>query len=433
MKKSQESRHKDRKRLQRAPAREAVADRQPASHKDVHQEIDKSAAILTTRGAARIRSGHLWIYRSDLGQRPAVESGAVVRVVDSRNRFLGHAHFGAESEISLRIISRKADEKIDRQFWRDRLLAAAAWREKVVSESDCCRIVHSEGDGLSGLIIDRYANSFVIQTLTRGMDRLKDLWVELLIENFAPDIIVERNDARVRQLEGLPLISQVLHYAGNGTPQTTVTVTENGLRFGVDLLEGQKTGAFLDQRENRAAARDCARGRALDCFSFHGSFALHLAANCEQVTALDISPTAIERARLNARLNSLTNIEFEETNVFDRLRALDDAGERFDTIVLDPPAFARNRAALDGAIRGYKEINLRALRLLNPGGILITCSCSYHIGEDLFLSILAEAAADSGCAVQIVERRTQSRDHPVLLTVPETGYLKCVILRVVGR
>ncbi len=309
-------------------------------------------------------------------------------------------------------------------------MEASAWRKRIVEGSDSYRLVHSEGDGLPGLIIDRYGDCFSIQTLTRGMDLLKTQWVELLVDMFEPRLIVERNDARVRQLEGLPMINSVLYSREPGSP-TTLTINENGLNFHVDLIEGQKTGAFLDQRENRAAAARYATGAGLDCFSFHGSFALHMARGCERVTALDISGPAIEQARQNAELNGLTNIEFIDTNVFDQLREYDDSGARFDTIVLDPPAFAKNRGALQGALRGYKEINLRALRLLNPGGILITCSCSYHVNEDLFLQVLADAARDAGRTVQIVEKRTQSRDHPILLTVPETYYLKCIVLRII--
>jgi 23S rRNA (cytosine1962-C5)-methyltransferase len=411
----------------------------------------QSNAVVSAKGAARARSGHLWIYRSDLTQRPEVESGSIVRVVDHRGRFIARAHYSKESEITLRLIS-KDDIEIDRGFWLARLRAAASWRECVVSGSDAYRLVHAEGDLLPGLIIDRYGDCFVMQTLTRGMDALKALWVELLVEEFRPRLIVERNDVKIRQLEGLPMINSAL-YSGVGqavslpiTPEGTddqasgkpsvchtspaqLLIVENGIKFQVDLLEGQKTGAFLDQRENRAAAMGYARGRGLDCFSFHGSFALHLAKSCERVIAVDISGPAIERARRNAELNGMTNVEFIEANVFDLLRDYDDAGERFDTIVLDPPAFAKNRGAVEAALRGYKEINLRALRLLNPGGILITCSCSYHVREELFLETLAEAASDAGRAVQIVEKRAQSRDHPILLTVPETYYLKCVVLK----
>jgi 23S rRNA (cytosine1962-C5)-methyltransferase len=413
---------------------------------------NSSDAVVSAKGAARARSGHLWIYRSDVTRKPQAESGSVVRVVDHRGRFVARAHYGKESEITLRIIS-KDDVEIARDFWLARLRAAARWRERVVSDTDAYRLVHAEGDLLPGLIIDRYGDCFALQTLTRGMEALKATWVELLVEEFHPRLIVERNDAKVRQLEGLPMINSLLYPAVGQTgslpapPQAAdeenknkppvrptvagdLFITENGIRFRVDLFEGQKTGAFLDQRENRAAAMRYARGRGLDCFSFHGSFALHMAKGCERVTAVDVSEPVIESARRNAELNDVTNVEFVAANAFDLLRDYDDAGERFDTIVLDPPAFAKNRGAVEAALRGYKEINLRALRLLNPGGVLITCSCSYHVGEELFLDMLAEAARDAGRAVQIVEKRAQSRDHPILLTVPETHYLKCIVARV---
>src|SRR5215475_3497053 len=386
-------------------------------------------AVVSAKGASRARSGHLWIYRSDVTQKPRAESGSVVRVVDHRGRFVALAQYGKESEITLRIIS-KDDVENTRDFWLARLRAAARWRERVVGgASDAYRLVHAEGDLLPGLIIDRYGDCFAIQTLTRGMDALKTMWVEILVEEFHPRLIVERNDVRVRQLEGLPMVNSLL-YGSQPSAAGDLIVTENGIRFRIDLFEGQKTGAFLDQRENRAAAMRYARGRGLDCFSFHGSFALHMAKGCESVTAVDVSEPVIESARRNAELNDVTNVEFVAANAFDLLRDYDDAGERFDTIVLDPPAFAKNRGAVEAALRGYKEINLRALRLLNPGGVLITCSCSYHVGEGLFLDVLAEAARDAGRAVQIVEKRTQSRDHPILLTVPETYYLKCVVARV---
>ena len=411
-----------------------------------------SDAVVSAKGAARARSGHLWIYRSDVIRKPQVETGSVVRVVDHRGRFVALAHYGKESEITLRIVS-KDDVEITRDFWLARLRAAARWRERVVNGADAYRLVHAEGDLLPGLVIDRYGDCFALQTLTRGMEALKAVWAELLVEEFHPRMIVERNDAKVRQLEGLPMINSLLYSAvgqTGGLPITSQTadeeskdippvsptaagdlfITENGIRFRIDLFEGQKTGTFLDQRENRAAAMGYARGRALDCFSFHGSFALHMAKGCERVTAVDISEPAIENARRNAELNNVKNIEFVSANVFDLLRDYDDAGERFDTIVLDPPAFAKNRGAVEAALRGYKEINLRALRLLNPGGMLITCSCSYHVGEELFLDMLADAARDAGRAVQIVEKRAQSRDHPILLTVPETYYLKCIVARV---
>ncbi|MFZ4628639.1 MAG: class I SAM-dependent rRNA methyltransferase [Blastocatellia bacterium] len=381
---------------------------------------------LTSKGLARIRSGHLWVYRSDLQAIQRAESGAVVRVVDHRGRFVAWAHYGAESEIALRVLSRQPDERIDRDFWRSRLAQAIDWRESVIGQGETCRLVHAEGDGLPGLVVDRYGDALVLQTLTQGMEALKALWVELLSERLTPRCLVERNDVRVRQLEGLPLQRGLL--AGD-LPAEGQEISENGLRFLVDLLEGQKTGAFLDQRENRAAAERYAHGRGLDCFTFYGSFALHLARRCQSVTAIDLSTAALERARQNAERNQLANVTFLEANVFDQLRIYDDAGEQFETIVLDPPAFARNRAAVAGALRGYKEINLRAMRLLSPGGVLVTSSCSHHVGEPLFLEMLMEAAADAGRTFQVLERRSQPRDHPALLTVPETNYLKCVILR----
>ena len=416
----------------------------------------KDEAVISAKGLQRLRDGHLWIYRSDVIGRPNVDSGSVVRVTDNRGRFVAWAHFGVETEITLRLLSVGAKENIviDRSFWQARLQAAAEWRRRVVDDTNAYRLVHAEGDLLPGLIIDRYDDCFVLQTLTRGMDALKSMWVELLIEQFQPRLIIERNDAKVRQLEGLPMINSVLYSEGQtvSLPLSSTNasdddadklkvgpnsaaefvVTENGIKFWVDLVEGQKTGAFLDQRENRAAAMSYATGRGLDCFSFHGSFALHLASDCEQVTAIDVSEAAIERASRNAELNDITNIEFIAGNVFDKLRDYDDAGERFDTIVLDPPAFAKNRGSVAAALRGYNEINLRALRLLNPGGVLITCSCSYHVSEELFLEMLTDAARDAGRQVQVIEKRTQGRDHPILLTVPETYYLKCIVLRVVG-
>jgi 23S rRNA (cytosine1962-C5)-methyltransferase len=399
------------------------------------REPETSSAVVTPKGVERVRAGHLWVYRGDVLSAPAAANGAVVRVEDRRGKFVAWAQFSAQSEITLRVVSRadyaggEATPEFWREFWRARLKEAAAWRGRVVHDANAYRLVHAEADGLPGLIVDRYGDAFSIQTLTAGTDALKPLWVELLREEFAPRLVVERNDVKVRQLEGLPLTSGVLYRASADEP-TVFQVAENGVKFWVDLIGGQKTGAFLDQRENRAAAMSYARGRALDCFSFHGSFALHLARVCERVTALDISAAAIERAEANAELNGVTNVEFIEGNVFDRLRDYEEAGERFDTVVLDPPAFAKHRGAVEAALRGYNEINLRAMKLLKPGGVLVTCSCSYHVGEDLFLGMLAHAARDAGRAVQLIEKRTQARDHPILLTMPETYYLKCAVLRV---
>ena len=381
------------------------------------------------RGVDRIRNGHLWIYRSDVAAVGDARSGDVVRVNDRRGRFLGWAHYGAESEITLRILSTE-ESPPDRGFWISRLKSALAWRNRIATGRNSYRLVHAEGDLLPGLVIDRYGDAFSIQTLTRGMDSLKNLWVDLLLEEFRPSLIVERNDVKVRELEGLPMTTSVLH--GDETAACDVRISENGIDFLIDLVGGQKTGAFLDQTENRERASFYAHGQGLDCFAFHGSFALHLArGGCESVRAIDISVPAIQRASENAKLNNIGNVEFIAANVFDELHRLDQAGERFDTIVLDPPAFAKNRSALAAGLRGYKEINLRALKILNPGGVLITCSCSYHVSEGLFMEMLAEAANDTGRRVQIAEKRTQGRDHPILLTVPETYYLKCVIMRCV--
>jgi 23S rRNA (cytosine1962-C5)-methyltransferase len=396
----------------------------------INKLVSSGQAVISPKGAQRVRAGHLWVYRSDVKAPPEKFSGSAVRVVDTRGRFQGWAHFTAQSEITLRFIS-NSDEKIDAGFWRSRLHQAEDWRRKIVSETDAYRVVHSEGDLLPGLIVDRYGDCLVIQTLTQGMDALKEMWVDLLVERFDPRLVIERNDAKVRKLENLPLAEGVL-YRQDGSEPAEFTITENGLRFWVNLLGGQKTGAFLDQRENRAATFRYAHGQGLDCFSYHGSFALHLARVCERVIALEISATALERGGRNALLNGITNVDFVEANVFDRLREYFDHRELFDTIVLDPPAFAKNRGAVEAAIRGYKELNLRALRLLRPGGVLMTCSCSYHVSEDLFIQLLLEAARDARRSIQLVEKRSQARDHPALLTVPETSYLKCVVLRIMA-
>jgi 23S rRNA (cytosine1962-C5)-methyltransferase len=268
----------------------------------------------------------------------------------------------------------------------------------------------------------------VLQTLSQGTEKLKPMFVELLDEELSPRAIIERNDVKVRNLEGLDLMTGVLY----GEPPSRLEIEQHGVRFVIEPLGGQKTGSFLDQRENRLAAREIAFGRALDCFTFNGAFALHLARRCEHVLGLDISADAIEAARANATLNKATNVEFQEANVFDALRELEAAGQKFDTIVLDPPAFAKNRGSVNAAARGYKEINLRAIKLLNPGGILITCTCSYHMSERMFLDVVSEAAVDARRRLQLVEKRTQSSDHPILLNVPETYYLKCLITRVVA-
>lgn len=379
------------------------------------------------RGADRVRSGHLWIYRSDVVDVSA-EGGSVVRVTDERGNFVGQALFSDASQIALRFLT-QSNEEVDRDWWRRRIVEAAG-RRNIPAETNAYRLIYSEGDLLPSLIVDRYDDLLVLQTLSQGSDALKPLLTEILIEEFSPRAIVERNDARVRELEGLPLLAGTIY----GDAPEEIEILQHGLRFYVEPLGGQKTGSFLDQRENRLAARVAAqttnKQRSLDCFTFNGAFALHLSSVCDNVIGIDISADAVSAARRNADLNGLKNVEFREANVFDALRELESAGERFDVIVLDPPAFAKNRASLKAAIRGYKEINLRALKLLNSGGVLVTCTCSYHVSEELFLEILADAAIDAHRRVQIIEKRMQSTDHPVLIGMPETYYLKCVIARV---
>lgn len=382
-------------------------------------------ATVTKRGADRIRHGHLWIYRSDIVQIDA-DKGSVVSVNDERGNFVGQALYSDASQIALRFLT-QTTESIDREWWRRRIVEAAS-RRIIPNDTNAYRLVYSEGDLLPSLIIDRYDNVFVLQTLSQGTDRVKQELTEILIEEFAPVAVIERNDARVRQLEGLPLIAATIH----GNAPAELEILQHGIRFLVAPLGGQKTGSFLDQRENRIAARQLANGRGLDCFTFNGAFALHLAESCEQMIGIDISEDAIAIAKRNAELNEFKNVEFRVANVFDELRNFETSQERFDTIVLDPPAFAKNRGSLKAAIRGYKEINLRALRLLNVGGVLVTCSCSYHVSEELFLKILADAAVDSRRRIQIVEKRMQAADHPVLLGMAETYYLKCIIVRVLA-
>jgi 23S rRNA (cytosine1962-C5)-methyltransferase len=384
------------------------------------------AVTISQRGVERVLSGHVWIYRADVLDAHDAGPGAVVCMQDRRRHFWGQALYSSQSQIALRLLTR--DERpFDQAFLAERIATAASLRRQVVGEAEAYRLVSAEGDLLPSLIIDRYGPCFVIQTLTQGMDRLKPQIVEILQQTFSPRSILERNDVAVRGLEGLPEQKGTLA----GESLNEVEVEENGLRFVFDLIGGQKTGGFLDQRENRLAARQYARGRALDCFSYTGGFALHLARQCDSVLGIDSSPEALQLARRNEQLNGVTNVEWKEANCFDFLKAADLEKQRYDTIVLDPPAFARQKSKLEAAWRGYKELNLRALKMLNPGGFLLTCSCSHHVSEADFLEIIAGASLDAHRTVTVVERRTQSRDHPILLTVPETHYLKCLILRVI--
>ena len=390
-----------------------------------------SKVYVNKKGARRVRSGHLWIYKSDVLTAEA-RGGEVVSVFDEGKNFVGKAFYSDSSEITLRIFTTE-DERIDKEFWRKKICDAAARRsadrknEFIIHDSppttNARRLVYSEGDLIPSLIVDDYNGIFVIQTLSQGADALKQTFVEILTEEFSPRAIIERNDVRVRGRENLPEIAGVL----DGELPNEIIIKQDGIKFYVAPLGGQKTGSFLDQRENHLAIRNYAFGRALDCFTFNGGFALNLSKVCDEVTAIDISADAINLARRNADLNEIKNINFQTANVFDALREMEKSGAKFDTIVLDPPAFVKSRAALKSAARGYKEINLRALKLLNKNGILATCSCSFHFSEELFLQTVEEAARDAKRRVQLLEKRMQARDHPVLLGVPETYYLKCFV------
>jgi 23S rRNA (cytosine1962-C5)-methyltransferase len=376
----------------------------------------------------RIASGHPWIFTSDVVDRDGAQPGDAVKVVDFRGRPLGTAHYSSSSQISLRMLSHQVEE-IGRDFYLKRLRAAADHRRTVVPhDCDAYRVVHGEADLLPALVVDRYGDYLVMQTLDQGMDAAKAEIASCLTEIFQPRGIVARNDVAVRAKEQLPLETTILA----GEVPSAVALRINGFTMHADLLHGQKTGIFLDQRENyRAAARYARGGKALDCFTSTGGFALQMAAKCEAVEAVDSSGPALATARTNAEANQIANIQFQEADVFQLLAGYSSARRQFSMVVLDPPAFAKSRKNLDPAITGYKEINLRALRLLQPGGILVTCSCSHHVSEAAFLELIAQASLDANRILRVLERRTQAQDHPILLTVPETHYLKCLILEVV--
>jgi len=381
--------------------------------------------IISTRGEARLRSGHPWIYRTDVVRAEAA-AGDVVTVRSPRGRTLGRALFSDRSQIALRLLSIGADEDMDdvAALIRLRLDAAIVFRESLQIDATAYRLVHGEADLLPSLVVDRYDEWLVVQALSQGTDRLLPAIVSALSDRLRPRGILARNDQRVRTLEGLDQRVEVLA----GEVPDRVVVRELGIEYDVDLRTGQKTGLFLDQRENRAAAAAYARGRLLDCFSYQGGFALVLGRHCSETIAIDASEDAIARLRENASRNRVA-IDARTGNVFDELRGFERLGERFDTIVLDPPAFAKNKAAVAKAHAGYKEINLRALKLLKPGGVLVTCSCSYNVSEAMFAEIVYEASVDAQAHVTVVEKRMQGRDHPVLLGMPESYYLKCFILR----
>ncbi len=380
-------------------------------------------AVVSPKGARRWAAGHPWIYRSDVIQRPDSPAG-VVRVTAHNRKPLGVALWSPASEISLRLIDRDPNATIDARWWRQRLDVALRRRLPLQDQATAYRLVHGEADALPSLIVDRYDRWLVVQLMSAGLETFRADIVAALLELSGADGILARNDAPLRAKEGLPRETVLLA----GDVPREIEVEEHGVRYVAAPWQGQKTGAFLDQRDNRRFVGEVARGRALDCFAYHGSFALHLARRADEVTALDVSAHALDRARENARLNGLVNIGFVEADAFDFLRERERGGDRFDTIVLDPPAFAKTRSALPGALRGYKDVNLHAIRLLAAHGLLYTASCSFHLTKPLFLEMLHDAVADSGRRVALREIRGQPLDHPEVLTIPETGYIKGALL-----
>ncbi len=381
---------------------------------------------ISRRGADRLKAGHVWVYRSDIVSVDGALPGAVVQVSDERGRFLGTAFYSSSSQIAIRMLSTEAVNDLS-HLLRERIKAAIAYRERIVEDTNAYRVVFSEADFLPGLIVDRYNDLLLLQVLTQAMDAepVRSRVLSELSEQLKPAAIVERVDPRIRELEQLPSRpSSVIQGEKNST-----IFSMNGVKFHFDAFEGQKTGAFLDQRENYAAAAKYAEGEALDVFCYQGGFALHLAQRCSKVTGVDSSRPGLEVAERNATLNG-REMEWIEANAFDLLRDYADAGRQYDTIILDPPAFAKSRRNLDTAMRGYKELNLRALKMLRPGRILVTCSCSYHVSEADFLEVVAQSARDVHRNLRILEKRIQAKDHPILLTVPETAYLKCFVMSV---
>ena len=390
--------------------------------------MSESTIVISRRGSDRIDQGLSWVYRSDVKSPPsAAPEGAIVRVTDQRGWFKGRAFWSTQSQIALRMLTQE-DVLCGRQFFLERMRAAKALRERLFPGVSVYRLIHGDADLMSGIVIDRYDSVLVVQLLTQGAEALRSMVVSILRELFPEaDAIVERSDARVRQLEGLPPVKGVLF----GQAPEAVEFMEGDIRLSIDPMDGQKTGGFLDQRENHLLAARYAFGEGLDCFSYTGGFALQLAKHgCGRVTAVEISEAASRLIRQGAERNGLSNVSVETANVFDFLKAQTQTDRRYDTIVLDPPSFAKNKASIDSALRGYKEINLRAMQLIRPGGFLISASCSFHVDEAAFEEMLRSAAADAKRSIQIVEKRGAGRDHPVLLGMRETRYLKCFFLRV---
>jgi 23S rRNA (cytosine1962-C5)-methyltransferase len=399
----------------------------------------RKAAVTTIsrRAADRLRAGHVWVYRSDIEHLVEAEAG-LIPVADYRGFPLGTALWSPSSQIALRIVS--SDPHLTQESWLalldQRLRFAIQQRQGMLEEgTDACRLVFSEADQLPGLIIDRYGDLILFEILAKALDRedVRAVIVTVLRSELDPLTIVERSDARIRELEQLSQPSDEPLYTAEPIAQLTTIFHLNGLAFHYDANAGQKTGAFLDQRLNYAAASRYARGEALDVCTYQGGFALHLARSCSRVTGVDVSRAALEVAEENLEVNRhriQAPVEWMEANAFDLLRDWSTAGNTYDTVVLDPPAFAKSKRAVAGALRGYKELNLRALKMLRPGGTLVTCSCSHHVSWDEFHGVLAAAAGDAQRRVRLLERRGAAPDHPVVLNIPETEYLKCLILQV---
>lgn len=387
-----------------------------------------ATAVVSRKGTTRLRLGHPWVFASDVLEiRGAFEPGDVVRISDERGRFLGQGYFNPRSQITLRFLT-AGEEEIGPVFWRRRLEVAWEYRRRFV-ETSSCRVVFAEADFVPAFICDKFGDYLVVQSLALGIARWQDTLVGLLVDILRPRGVYARNDVKVRELEGLVQEKGCVY----GECPPLVEIAEHGLRFLVDVENGQKTGYFLDQRENRAALEPIVPGaRVLDCFCHTGAFALHAARyGAREVLGLDISPDAVAMAEKNAALNGLSALcRFQIGNAFDELRDLAHRKQKFDVVILDPPAFTKSRETVEGAARGYKEINLRALKLIPPGGFLVTASCSQHMSPELFRAIVAEAAADTHRKLRLVEYRSQAKDHPVLLAVPETEYLKFFIFQV---
>ena len=389
------------------------------------QQATTPRVVVSRRGAQRLKDGHVWVYRSDVLSADEIGPGALVEIADERGTVLGTASYSTASQIAIRLLSREPMDDIEGLF-RRRLQDAFAYRKLVVRDTDAYRLVFSEADYLPGLIIDKYNDVLSFQVLTQAMDAepvRRILLSELSMLN--PAAIIERVEPRIRQLEQLPVRTSGLLQG----EKTSTVFTMNGVKFHFDALEGQKTGAFLDQRENYAAASQYARGEALDVFCYQGGFALHLAERCSSVTGVDSSRPALEMADRNGKLNG-REIEWIEGNAFDLLHDYAAAGRQYDVIVLDPPAFAKTKKSLPTALRGYKELNLRALKMLRPGGFLVSCSCSYHVSQGKFLEVIRAAGQDVHKNLRLLENRGPAKDHPNLLNVPETAYLKCAIINV---